>query len=151
MKTDSSKTSNYSIGIWIAIVALCLTFTAWIMQAYSLLNWEEAIKLGLQNSSFTGDALEQAMANKERGEAIADIIWVMPLNLLAFLGIIRKRLFGFIAAMMVFSICIYFPLFYIFQIWSSHPDTVIAAICLWAIPSTLGIAGLWNNRKQFYI
>lgn len=90
------------------------------MQAYSLIDWENAVNLGLQNGSFKGDDLEKALAAKERGEAIADLIWALPINLIAIIGIFRKEFYGFVAAMMEFAICIYFPLFYIFQIGANE-------------------------------
>ena len=31
---------RYPIGIWVALIALLLTFLAWMMQLYSLLNWD---------------------------------------------------------------------------------------------------------------
>lgn len=142
----------FPIGIWIALIVLLLIFLAWIMQAYSLIDWEGAVKLGLQNSSFKGDKLEQSAATKEKGEAIADLIWVLPLTILAFIGLLRKRFFGFVAAMMTFAICVYFPLFYVFQLWNTpHFETAIGAVLLWGIPSLIGIFGLWSNRKMFSI
>jgi len=132
-----------------AIVALLLTFIAWIMQAYSLLDWENAVRLGLQNGSFTGNAADQVLAGKERGEAIADLIWPLPLTIIAMYGILTKKFIGFVASMMEFAICIYFPLFYIFQMWESYPETVLGAVFLWGIPSLLGIIGLWANRNIY--
>ncbi len=41
-----------------AFLALILISLAWIMQAYSLYNWESALRLGLQNASFSGGAAE---------------------------------------------------------------------------------------------
>jgi len=140
---------RFPLGIWIALIALVLVSFAWLMQAYSLLNWEEAVKLSLQNSSFHGNEVEFAWATKERGEAIADLIWPMPLTLIALIGILKKRFIGFITSFMVFAICIYFPLFYLFQLWNTHLDTVLAAILLWGIPSLLGIGGLWANRNIY--
>jgi len=140
---------RYPVGIWLALIALGLIFLGWIMQAYSLLDWEGAVRLGLQNGSFTGDAVERTIANKERGEAIADLLWPLPIGILALLGLPRKKLYGFVAAMMEFAICVYFPLFYIFQLWESNTDTAIAANLLWSLPSLLGIMGLWANKKEF--
>ena len=137
-------------GIWIALIALILISFAWLMQAYSLYDWESALKLGLQNGSFSGDEAETVWAEKEKGEAIADLIWPLPLTVIALIGILKKRFFGFIAAMMTFAICIYFPLFYIFQIWDSYRETAMAAMLLWGIPSLLGIAGLWANRRIYF-
>ncbi len=120
------------------------------MQAYSLFDWEGAVKLGLQDSSFEGDAAERAMAVKERGEAIADLLWALPLTTLAFFGLINRKFFGFVTAMMTYAICIYFPLFYVFQLWNTtHFETAIGAVILWGIPSLIGIFGLWSNRKLF--
>jgi hypothetical protein len=145
-KIDIGK---FPLGIWIAFFALCLSLLGWLMQAYSLLNWESAVNLGLQNSSFTGDAVERSMANKEKGEALADMLWPLPLAIIAIVGLANKKFYGFVAAMMEFATCVYFPLFYTFQLWSTHMDTIIAANLLWLVPSFFGIFGLWSNRKIF--
>lgn len=47
------------------------------------------------------------------------------------------------------AIGVYFPLFFAFQRWSTFRGTVIFALLLWAVPSLLGIAGLWANRREF--
>jgi len=49
---------------------------------------------------------------------------------------------------MAFAVCVYFPLFYTFRKSMSF-DIVMVAIFLWAVPSLLGIYGLWINRKLF--
>ena len=149
MKILKKNVGRYPIGIWIAFIALILILFAWIMQAYSLLDWEGAVGLGLQNGSFNGDAMEKALAQKEKGEAIADMLWPLPIAIIAFIGLLRKKLIGFVAAMMEFAICVYFPLFYIFQLWNTHTETAIGATILWGIPSLLGITGLWMNREIF--
>ena len=64
------KAGRYPLGIWIAVVALLLSFVGWLMQAYSLLDWESAKNLGLQNGSFSGNAVDRALAHKEHGEAL---------------------------------------------------------------------------------
>lgn len=139
---------RYPLGIWVALIALTLILLAWIMQAYSLLDWEGAIRLGIQNESFSGEAAERAIADVERGIAIADILWALPITIIAYIGLLRKKIIGFIAAMMVFGVCVYFPLFYAFRL-SMNFEIVLAAIFLWAIPSLLGIYGLWINRNLF--
>ena len=149
MKLLTKKAGAYPAGVWIALVALIFTLLAWIMQFYSLINWEGALDLGVQNESFQGDPVEQALANVEKGIALADMFWALPLTIIAMLGLLRRKLFGMIAAMMDFSICVYFPLFFAFQRWHTHPDVVLAAVFLFAIPSLLGIMGLWMNRKTF--
>lgn len=149
MKLLTRETGRFTIGIWIALLAILLTLLAWVMQSYSLINWEGALELGLQNESFYGDPVEQALADVERGVALADIFWALPLTIIALLGVLRKSLFGFVAAMMDFAICVYFPLVFAFHRWDTHLMTALAAIVLFAIPSLLGIIGLWTNRKLF--
>ena len=142
------KINRYPLGVWIAISALILICLAWLMQIYSLINWEGAVKLGVQDDSFTGDMAERAMADVERGVAIADILWALPITIIAFIGLLREKFIGFIAAMMAFAVCVYFPLFYIFR-ESTSIDIVLVVIFLWAVPSLLGIYGLWMNRNLF--
>lgn len=151
MKIFNIQIGKYTLGIWVALIAIGLALIGWIMQAYSLLNWEHAVKLGLQNASFNGDATEHVQATKEKGEAIADLLWALPLSIIAFIGLKRKKFYGFVAAMMQFAICVYFPLFYVFQLWSSNRITALAAVILWGIPSLLGIIGLWTDRKTFHL
>ena len=139
---------RYPLGVWIAILALILICLAWLMQIYSLLNWEGAVKLGVQDDSFRGDMAERAMADVERGVAIADILWALPITIIAFIGLLRKKFIGFIAAMMAFAVCVYFPLFYTFRESTSF-DIVLVVIFLWSVPSLLGIYGLWMNRNLF--
>ncbi|RLD25448.1 MAG: hypothetical protein DRI75_13345 [Bacteroidetes bacterium] len=148
MSILNNKMKAHPIGIWMALGALVLILLAWLMQTYSLLDWEGAVKLGVQNESFSGNAVERAIADVERGVAIADIIWVLPLTVVAFIGLLRTKFTGFVAANMVFAICVYFPLFYAFRV-SMNFDVKLAAIFLWAIPSLLGIIGLWTNRNIF--
>ena len=151
MSLITKKLGPYTIGIWVALVALLLAFLGWIMQAYSLFNWEGALKLGLQNGSFNGNELEQALAKKEMGEAIADMLWPLPIAVVAIIGLLKSKFIGFVASMMEFAICVYFPLFYVFQLRDTYPDTAIGAVILWGIPSLLGIICLWANRKYFKI
>lgn len=140
---------RFPVGIWLVLMALVLAMLAWAMQLYSLIDWEGAIKLGLQNESFNGDAVERALANVEWGVAWADMVWPLPLTTIGLVGIWRTKFMGFTAAMMNFAICIYFPLFFAFQRWNSDFEVVLAAIFLFAVPSVLGIVGLWANRSAF--
>lgn len=150
MNPFQKSIGRYPIGIWLAFAALCLTGLAWLMQLYSLIDWDGAVNLGLQNDRFTGGDVERTLADVEHGVAIADMIWALPITIVAFIGLLRRKVIGFVAAMMIFAICTYFPLFYLFRA-SMPKDVAIAAMVLWAVPSLLGIYGLWVNRKIFHI
>ena len=79
---------------------------------------------------------------------MADIIWGLPLTIFAFIGILRRSLFGFLSANMVFAICVYFPLLYFLEI-ILHLKQNYLHLSLWCIPSLLGIVSLWYSRNQF--
>jgi len=148
MEILKKKINRYPLGVWISILALILICLAWLMQIYSLTDWEGAVKLGVQDNSYKGDMKERAMADVERSVAIADILWGLPITIIALIGLLRNKFAGFIAAMMTFAICVYFPLFYTFRESTSF-DIVLVVNFLWAAPSLLGIYGLWINRKLF--
>ncbi len=68
--------------------------------------------------SFSGDPVEKTLANVEWGIAMADILWALPLTIIALIGVLKKKLYGLVTAMMDFAICVYFPLFFAFQRWN---------------------------------
>ena len=148
MNILNKKLRSHPLGIWLALFALLLIFLAWIMQAYSLINWAGAVELGLQENLFTGEGVAHSLADVERGIAIADLLWALPLTIIAFWGIIKKKLIGFVVSFMVFAICVYFPLFYLFRS-SMLLETKVLAIIIWALPSLLGIIGVWTNKSIF--
>ena len=137
----------YSLGIWIVFIVLLAVFLGWGMQAFSLINWDGAVDLGLQNEHFRGDAVDRALANESWGVAMADMMWPLPISIRALIGLLRKRLFGFVACFMVFAISVYFPLVFAFQRWMTYRGTAVVAIFLWAVPSLVGIICLWANRR----
>ena len=77
------------------------------------------------------------------------MLWPMPLTLVAFVGLLRNKTYGFAAGLMVMAMGVYFPLFFAFQRWATFPQTVVVAIALFALPSLLGIVGLYMNRQLF--
>ncbi len=141
---------RFPFGIWLALFALAILFlVAWAGQAYSLIDWDGAVDLGLQNDRFTGDAVERTLAKESWAIAVADMYWPVPICLVAIVGLLRKKFYGFAAGLMEFSIGVYFPLVFAFGFWGDYTSTAIAAIALFLIPSLLGIVGLWANRGYF--
>ena len=116
---------RFPLGVWLAIAATLLLFLAWAGQAYSLLNWDHAVDLGLQNERFTGDAAEQAWALESWGVAVADMIWCVPVGIVSLAGILKRKVYGLAAGMLHLSIGVYFPLFFAFQRWQMFPGTDI--------------------------
>ena len=149
MEKSLEKTGKRPVSFWIAMAAHALILLAWIMQAYSLIDWEGALALGLQENSFLGSNVDIALAGISRGLGIADMIWGVPLSIIGIAGLIKRNFAGYITTVMLFSICIYFPLFFVFQKWATHMDTAILAIALWLIPSAIALFGLIKRRDYF--
>jgi len=149
MSILNKSVGRFPLGVWIAVVAILALFLGWGMQAYSLLNWDRAVELGLQNERFSGGPAEGAWAKESWGVAMADVIWPLPIGIAALVGIFRKRFYGLLTGSMELGIGVYFPLVFAFQRWSTFRGTAITAICLWLVPSLLGIVGLWVNRDYF--
>jgi hypothetical protein len=116
---------------------------------YSLIDWDGAVDAGLQNERFGGDPVEDAWARESWGVAIADMLWPLPMAIVALVGLVRRRFYGLVAGFMELAIGVYFPLFFAFQRWTTFPGTVIFALLIWGVPCLLGIAGLWANRGEF--
>ncbi len=131
------------------MIAMVLLLLACGMQAYSLIDWDGAVELGLQNERFDEGDVEEALATNDRGVALADMIWLLPLCVLALVGILLRRPFGSSTVLMGLSIGVYFPLIFLFQRWETYPETAAAALILWTIPSILGIVGVLSNREYF--
>ena len=153
MEVLKKKIRRYPLGVWIAILALILICLAWLMQIYSLIDWEGAVKLGIQNESFTGDMAERAIADVERGVAIADILWALPITIVAFIGLLRKKLIGFIAAMMTFAVCVYFTAIYmVFAPWPRYSVPLRPELYLCAVWSgtalTKFLLSRWRTRDS---
>jgi hypothetical protein len=140
---------RYPAGVWLALLGLVVLLTAWLGQAYSLFNWENAVEIGLQNESFTSDPVERAWALESWGVAMADMLWPLPLTVMALIGVWRKRFWGFACSLMALSIGVYFPIFFAFQRWNTFRGTAVVALVYWSVPALLGLAGLWANRRWF--
>jgi hypothetical protein len=140
---------RYPVGIWIAALALVLLMIAWCMQAYSLLNWDRAVDLGIQNERFSEDPTETTWATESWGVAMADVLWPLPVTIVALVGVLRRRFYGFATALMACAIGVYFPLFFAFQRWHSFRGTALTALIVFAFPCFVAVAGLWANHKWF--
>lgn len=109
----------FSLGIWIALIAiLLLVIIAWGGQLYSLIDWDRAVDIGLQNERFGGNPVEDAWAQESRAVAMADMLWPLPIAIIALIGLLRRRFFGLVAGFMELAIGVYFPLFFAFQRWA---------------------------------
>ena len=122
MEILKKNIGRFPFGVWIAVVAILCSFLAWIMQFYSLLNWEGAIRLGIQNESFSGDAVEKALANVERGIAWADLLILFPLFISGTIGVLSGQIWGYVLWFALGMLSIYFSiLFWVLEKEYTYP------------------------------
>jgi len=149
MQLLRARIGRYPVGVWLALLGLGVLMCAWAMQAYSLLDWNGAVDLGLQNERFSGGPAEQAWALESWGVAVADMLWALPITAVACVGVLRLRFAGLAFGLMALSIGVYFPIFFAFQRWGTFQSTALFAVVFFTIPSLLGVIGLLANRDAF--
>jgi hypothetical protein len=149
MMSQESTVRGYPPGVWAAIVAVLLQLVAWGTQAFAIIDWNAAVDAGLQSDRFTGDAVERTWAAADWGIAAADMVWPLPVAVVALVGLLRKRSYGYAAGLMQLSIGVYWPLVFAFQRWTTDRGVILMALAVWALTSLIGLVGLWWNRRLF--
>lgn len=136
-------------GIRIAIGAILLQLVAWGAQTISVIGWETSVSMGLQTERFTGSEIERVQAQLDWGIAAADIVLPLPLAIIALIGILRRRPYGFGAGLMELSIGAYWPIVFAFQRWNEYPGTASIAVGVWTVSALFGIVFLWRSHSFF--
>ncbi len=152
----------FPIGIW-AVLAMLLVgggvFTIF-GQALSLLNWDTALRLRLQEDSRTSeDPVERTMGAMSQGEAFADVVQG-SLIVVAFAGILLKHPVGFISGVVQGVIWVYVTFLVLSQRWMLYRWSVVdsmarlkrvapAMLLAAGVPGALMIACLVVNRGFF--
>jgi len=110
----------FPVGIWAVLVMLLLiggVFTIFA-QGLSLLNWEAALSMHLQEDSRTSeDPVEKTIGAMSQGEAGADVIVQGILVVLSFVGIFLRHPVGWVAGLALGVLWIYVTFMVLFQRW----------------------------------
>lgn len=153
----------FPTGIWIALAMLLVgggLFTIF-GQLLSLLNWDMALHLRLQEDSKTSrDPVERTMGAMSQGEACADLLVQGTLIVLAFAGILLRHPVGFIAGVAQGIIWVYVTCLVLSQRWMLYRWGVVndlaklkhvapAMVLVAGIPGVLMIVCLVANRGFF--
>lgn len=154
--------AGHPLGIWLAIFALPLTLLiAGGGQVLSLLDWDLAVSLGLQEHDRQAvDSAQRALAAVEWGTALADAILVLPLLGLGWIGILCRRYWGMLLAMMGATCWVYMFLAYAAQryglafdagvgAWDEYAELIGAFALIGLAPSLLTLWGLAANADRF--
>jgi hypothetical protein len=136
---------RHPLGIWISL--FCMLFCALVGgggQVLSLLNWDLAMRLQLQeNDPNSADIVHRVLARVEWGVCVADALLVAPLFTVGLAGVLLRRRWGQVAGMMA-SVCwVYMFLVYAAQRyalvfrggmgkWSDYAGIVAVSLQCWA-------------------
>ena len=152
------------LGVWIALLAMVVCLVMGVGgQALSLLNWDLAVRLGLQeNRTDDANLLERVLAHMEWGTCAADIVAVLPLWLLGFVGVACRRHWGAVAAMMAAACWVY--AFFDYSLdrysltvrgglaeWERFSGMVRGFALMGLVPAALVIWGLGANVDRFAV
>lgn len=152
------------VGLWMALFCMlvCIVLGGG-GQALSFVNWDAAMRLGFQeNDPNDPDITERILAHVEWGVSAGDTLISLPLFLVGLAGLIFRRSWGMVAAMMAAASWVYMFAVYGMQRYSlAHRDHlvewedytgIIAAFALLAlVPCLLIIWGLGANADRFAI
>ena len=153
----------YPMGIWFVLAALLVgggVFTIF-GQALSLLSWDTALRLGLQeDSKQSPDPVERTIGAMSQGEALADVIVQGIIIVLAFAGILLKHPAGFVAGIAQSVIWLYVTFMVLSQRWMLYrwgvvkdmarlKHVTLPMVLFAGIPSVLMILCLVANKGFF--
>ncbi|UCG88421.1 MAG: hypothetical protein JSW71_07730, partial [Gemmatimonadota bacterium] len=121
---------RFPLGIWIVLILMLTSglFITIFGQALSLVSWDTAFSLGLQEDSpHSADIVERMMVAISWGEAGTDVLVQGILLVMVLTGILRRRQFGFLAGIGQAIIWIYVTLLVTLQRialynWDLVPD-----------------------------
>jgi hypothetical protein len=149
-------------GIWIALASLTLCISlGGGGQTLSVARWDLAVRLGLQEDRLdAADLVERTLAHVEWGTAGADVAVVVPLLLAGLLGVVLRRRWGMLAAMMAATCWLYMGAAFGLQRYSiavraglrpmqHYVGPLVAFAVLVCLPCALIIWGLGANADRF--
>lgn len=133
-------------GVKAIIVFHLFNLVIWsIGQAGALVSYDTVAGWGLQDSR---DLLDPVIVQVNQGIALADTIVMLPLFLVAAVGLARRRGYGAVASWIVFGFTLYWPVVF----WSSqtfyargstlHVPTAPVAVLL---PAALMLVAAWGS------
>ena len=163
MKFPTKRVGHFPLGIWIVLVFLLILGLVVLLfgQALSFFAWGAALSLGFQEDSrISTDIVERTMGAISWGEAGADVFVQGTLIILTLIGILRRRQFGFVTGVTLFTIWIYTTLMLTLQRiglynWGLVPDLSRAKyigpamVALFCIPGVISLICLTANRDFF--
>jgi len=144
--------NNMSLGLKLIIGFHILNLVLWFFgQTWAVIDYDAVASWGLQDPRAL---LNPAIVEVNRGIGLADTFILLPIFLLATIGLLRKKFWGAVFSWMAFAITLYWPtVFWCSQFFFAsngitHYPTAISAIILPAIFMGFSIWGSWYLYRE---
>jgi hypothetical protein len=141
MKEDS----RLPPGVWVIIGFHIFSLVIWFFgQTLAVVAYDTVAGWGLQGQR---NQLDPAIVEVNRGIGLADTLVMLPLFMVATIGLVRRRFYGAVASWLVFGMTLYWPVvFWCCQEFYAaagirHQPTSAATIIL---PGALWLIAAWG-------
>jgi len=148
-------TNRRYFSFWILIiVSILLTLFLLVGQTFSLINYETAVALGLQESVEEISEVGIAFA---KGFALADTIIYIPLLFTGIIGLLRRKKWGVYLIFASCAISVYCPLILLYAIYIGkgviilNPEKYVFFPIALSFIILYGLLGMWYlyaNQKE---
>ena len=152
-KNDINNKRGFGFWMLISISVLLLVFLL-IGQTFSLINYNTAVRLGLQESV---EEIGQVGIAFAKGFAFADTAAYIPLLLSGVIGLLKRKKWGVYVMFASCAISVYWPLAHLFAIYIERDAITLQSEKYISFPITLsliilyGLWGMWflyRNHKE---
>jgi hypothetical protein len=148
--------SRLPLGIKVIVGFHIFSFVIWLLgQTFAIFAYDRVAEWGLQDPR---DLVDPIIVEVNRAIGLTDTLVMLPLFVVATIGLLRRRFYGAVASWLAFGMTIYWPVIF----WCSqgfyaaagikHAPTPIGFILL---PGTLLLIACWGswylarNRELF--
>ena len=140
------------IGFWVLISAsILLTLLLLAGQTFSLINYERAVSLGLQESVEEVREVGIAFA---KGFAFGDTAIYIPLLIAGAIGLLKRKRWGLYSLFGSLAISVYWPLVHLYAIYigkesiSLEPEKYTSYPIILSLIIIYGLWGMWYLYKN---
>ena len=152
-----TRTSRLPLGVWIIIVFHVFSLVIWFFgQSMAVVDYDKVASWGLQDPRALVDP---TIVEVNRAIGLTDTIVMLPLFIVAAVGLFRRRFYGAIASWLAFGMTLYWPVVFCCSqgFYSAagikHAPTQLGSII---IPGSLFLIACWGswylgrNRELFH-
>lgn len=132
-------------------ISIVLTLFLIVGQTFSLIDYDWAVALGLQESEKEVGKVGIAFA---KGFAFGDTLFYLPLLILGIIGLLKSKKWGFYFMFGSLAISVYWPIVHLYAIHigrnvlSLHPDKYVSFPITLSLIISYGVWGMWYLYKN---